>query len=172
MTKTFTANIGISIRQLTVQDDYDGHLIEAEFRSMLECESALHFAEYFGFMPLIKIDKIYMADGLYERLIESNGETTVNSLLEDYFLAVITAIGEQLYEAKIKHVNTNFDFWFGTQIPGVDAVTFMPQKKIADQGACLYFGPAVSSELLKQLVDGISDELGMTCETSYDCIGD
>lgn len=172
MTQSITANIAISIRQLTAHEDYDGHLIEAEFRGMLECESALHFAEYFGFMPLIKIDKIYMADGLYEGLIESNGQNTVNSLLEDYFLAVITAIGEQLYEGRIKQVNTNFDFWFGTKIPGVDAVTFMPQKKSADQGACLYFGPAVSSELLKQLVDGISDDIGMTCETSYDCIGD
>lgn len=171
MINSFTANIKISIRQLTSHEDYDSNFIFEQFRSILDCESALHFAEYFGFMPLIKIDKIYMAEGLYQGLIESE-TSSVNSLLQDYFLAVIGEIEEELYGAKIKHVNTKFDFWFCTQMPGVDAVTFMPQKKSADQGACLYFGPAVSSELLKQLVDGISDDIGMTCETSYDCIGD
>lgn len=170
MINSFTANIKISIRQLTAHEDYDGNLIEAEFQKMCNLESALHFAEYFGFMPLIKIDKIYMADCLYEGLVESK-RNAVNSLLRDYFDSVIEVIGGELYEASIKHINTNFDFWSGTKIPGVDAVTFMPQKKSADQGACLYFGPAVSSEHLKQLVDGISDEVGMTCETSNECAG-
>ena len=171
MTQSFTANIEISIRQLTAHEDYDGQLIEAQFREMCGYESSFHFAEYFGFMPLIKIDKIYMADCLYEGLIEFK-KNAINRLLDDYFSAVIDEIAVELYEARIKNVNTNFDFWFGTQMPGVDAVTFMPQKKSADQGACLYFGPAVSSALLKQLVDGITDEVGMTCETSNDCIGD
>lgn len=171
MSLIYSINVEMAVRQLTAHEDYDGNLIGDMFRSILDCESALHFAEYFGFMPLIKIDKIYMADGLYQGLIES-GASAVNSLLKDYFLAVICEIEEELYGAKIKHVNTKFDFWFCTQMPGVDAVTFMPQKKSADQGACLYFGPAVSSELLTQLVDGMSDEVGITCETSYDCIGD
>nr|WP_295785763.1 hypothetical protein [Rhodoferax sp.] len=170
MTKTFTANIEITIRQLTAHEDYDGNLIEEEFQKMCNLESALHFAEYFGFMPLIKIDKIYMADCLYEGLVESK-RNAVNSLLRDYFDSVIEVIGGELYEASIKHVNTKFDFWFCTQMPGVDAVTFMPQKKSADQGACLYFGPAVSSELLTQLVDGMSDEVVVTCETSNECAG-
>ena len=170
MTQSFTANIEISIRQLIAHEDYDGHFLEAEFCKMRNSESALYFAEYFGFMPLIKIDKIYMADCLYEGLVQSK-RNAVNSLLRDYFDSVIEEIGGALYEASIKHVNTNFDFWSGTQMPGVDAVTFMPQKKSADQGACLYFGPAVSSEQLKHLVDGISDEVGMTCETSSECAG-
>ena len=171
MSLLHSINVEIAIRQLTAHEDYDGHLLEAEFRSMLTCESALHYVEYFGFMPLIKIDKIYMADCLYQGLIDSKIDAT-NRLLWDYFLAVIDEIGEQLYEGGMKHVNANFDFWFGTQMPGVDAVTFMPQKKSADQGACLYFGPAVSSEDLKKLFDGMSDEVGMTCETSNDWIGD
>ena len=170
MSLIYSINVEMAIRQLTAHEDYDGHLIEAQFREMCGYESAFHFAEYFGFMPLIKIDKIYMADCLYESLIESK-KNAINRLLDDYFSAVIDEIAVELYEAKIKHVNTNFDFWFGTQMPGVDAVTYMPQKKSADQGACLYFGPAISSEDLKRLVDEFSDTAGMTCETSNECAG-
>lgn len=162
MSLIYSINVEMAIRKLTANHDYDGNLIGEMFRSMLDCESALHYVEYFGFMPLIKIDKIYMAYDLYEGLIGTEANP-VNSLLRDYFYGVIEVIGDELYEARIKHVNTNFDFCFGTQIPGVDAVTFMPKKESADQGASLYFGPAVSSEDLKQMVDEISEMASMIC---------
>lgn len=170
MTKTSTANIEISIRQLNANEDYDGDIMFQGFRTACDENTILSFTKYFGFMPLVDIGEIYIESNLYEFLINSS-EESVNGLIEGYFDSVIELIEEELDGGDIKHVNTNFDYWFGTRMLGIDAMTFMPQKKSADQGAFLYFGPAVSSELLKQLVDGISDEVGMTCETSYDCIG-
>jgi len=161
----------MAIRQLTADEDYDGDIIFQQFSMACDANPILGFTKYFGFMPLLDISKIYIESNLYESLISSLDES-IDGLLEEYSEAMMEIIEEQLDEGGIEHINTKFDFWFNTRIPGVDAVTFMPQKKSADQGACLYFGPAVSSELLKQLVDGMSDDIGMTCDSSDDYIGD
>jgi hypothetical protein len=170
MTKTFPANIEISIRQLNANEDYDGDIMFQGFRTACDDNTILGFTKYFGFMPLVDISEIYIESNLYEFLI-SSPEESVDGLLEGYFDSVIELIEEELDGGEIKHVNTNFEYWFGTWMPSIDAMTFMPKKKSANQGACLYFGPAVSPEHLKQLVDGISYEVGMTCETSNECAG-
>ncbi|CAM8645367.1 hypothetical protein MCEMSHM24_03594 [Comamonadaceae bacterium] len=170
MTRKFSEAIKASSRVLTAHEDYDGYLMEEEFWDACQLDSIFLLIESFGFKPLIQIDKIFIENSLYESLIESESDA-VNRLLDDYSDSVLKLIAAKLQGGYIKQVNTNFDFVFTTLIPGFVAVTYMPQRENPDQGVCLYFGPAGSPEHLTQLIDGISDEVVWTCETSSEYPG-
>lgn len=168
MTQMLTINTKISIRQLSSIEDYDDGIIFQQFMMACEANPILGFANYFGFMPLLDISEIYMEENLYQSLSHSL-EERMDGLLEGYSDSVIELIEEQLDEGAIKHINTDYDWVFHTSMNEIFAVTFMLQKKSEDQGVCLYFGPDISPEHLKQLIDGISEKDDMNCDTSNGC---
>jgi hypothetical protein len=169
MTQKRNTNVKVQIQKLTANWDYDGNLLFQQFVDACEGNTILSFTKYFGFMPLLDISEIYIESRLYELLTNSSDEN-VNDLLESYFDSVIEFIEEQLDDGGIQHINNDFDWVFETPMDGIVAATYMPQEKGKDQGACLYFGPNISPEYLKQLIDGISEKDDMNCDTSNGCI--
>jgi hypothetical protein len=170
MTLKCKKNIKVQIQKLTANWDYDGDLLFQQFVMASEGNTILSFTKYFGFMPLLDISEVYIESRLYELLTNSSDEN-VNDLLESYFDSVIEFIEEQLDDGGIQHINNDFDWVFETSMDGIVAATFMPQKKGEDQGVCLYFGPDISSEHLKQLINGISEKDHTNCDTSNGCTG-